>query len=222
MYDTCEICKYPIENLYELSCNDMFCKSCITDYIEDKIYNNEHNITCPMINCDREIDYWVVKQLLSDYQFEKYEKMLLRHSVLNSSDMSFCPRCDNVCVKYENSNKTKCDGGCYHKYCYICQNDWYKGHECDSSYFDEIVDNVKTVLEENDVKYCPKCRIVICRNQGCLAMTCTSCGTRFCWSCLRTNGYIKKHGHDDDCDTENYRFDREISDSSDDSSSSNN
>lgn len=223
MYDTCAICQYPVENSYELTCNDTFCKSCIVSYIEDKIYNNEHNIICPTIGCDKEIDYWIIKQLLSSYQFEKYEKMLLRHGVLNSNDMSFCPKCDSVCVKYENSNKTKCNG-CYHKYCYICQNDWYKDHECDSAYFEEIIHDVKIALEENDVKACPKCRIIISRNAGCLAMTCTSCGIRFCWKCLRTNGYIKKHGHDEyeDCDGDNYRFDRTPHDSSDEESSESN
>jgi len=206
----CKICRETVtqERVITLECDHMFCDVCITKYLFGKIDDGEHQIICPYYYCGHEISYNIIKELTPDDMFDKYERILLRHSVLSSHDMSYCPQCDNVCVKYDNSNKTKCDN-CYHKYCYACKKQWEKHHECNFEDLEDIINEVKYILDEHDVKYCPKCKIIMCRVEGCMAMKCKNCKTRFCWNCLRTNNNINDHGHE--CD--NYRFDDAESDS---------
>lgn len=220
MSSKCSICYDYIDDKYCLDCYDEFCKNCIQNYIENKIRDNDSKINCPIYSCEREIDYSTIKDLLWSSDFEKYEEMMLRHSILNSDDMSYCPHCDSVCIKYEHSSKSKCND-CQYKYCFLCKCVWSKDHECDNSVFDEIIENVKEALDEHDVKYCPKCKIIISRNGGCLAVECKNCYTKFCWGCLGTNHQVKKHGHSNDCNEGDYRFENNSSDSSnsDDSSS---
>ena len=38
-------------------------------------------------------------------------------------------------------------------------------------------------------KPCPKCQVPIQKVRGCLAMKCSYCHQRFCWSCLKTGAF---------------------------------
>lgn len=51
------------------------------------------------------------------------------------------------------------------------------GHACDP----DILANVRSILDSNDTRMCPRCSQPIHRTEGCAQMLCIECGTAFDW-----------------------------------------
>lgn len=55
----------------------------------------------------------------------------------------------------------------------------------------DVLDSLNADWKKKNTKTCPKCKVDIQKNQGCMHMTCAKCRHHFCWLCL---GDWSKHG----------------------------
>ena len=114
-----------------------------------------------------------------------------RYSDLQSqkrADAYPCVYCEKPCRKTESTTRIICDG-CNFNFCYICKESYHYDHSCS---IETLLDQVQREYGE-DCKLCPACLIPIEKNEGCNAMKCTFCKTRFCWQCLKTNDNLENH-----------------------------
>ena len=147
----CRICFYEIKNweMMTLPCNHKFCKSCISQHCDSKIgvgLINDSSLICPEEGCQTPINYFIIKAVVSKNNFEKYDSLLLRHSLENKKEnkvesiekspiiindfrseenksnkksdekMISCPKCENYYFINSSSQYFTC-GKCNEKYC---------------------------------------------------------------------------------------------------------
>ena len=231
------ICPICLEETNEcrLDCEHMFCDDCIRRYILDKISEKETSIPCPCNYCDVEISEDIINEKLDNDDdrsiLEEYTDY--KSTVASGKIYSMCPNCERMCKKNNNNNELYCSW-CHISFCYVCNEHHYYYDSCPNE--SEIIQSlreIKSALDEYDIKMCPVCKVTIHREEGCNAVKCKYCKTRFCWNCLRTNRMIKKtknhecdgtyqfnRSDDEDQYTDGYDSTESSSDSSSSSSSS--
>jgi hypothetical protein len=64
--------------------------------------------------------------------------------------------------------------------CNLCNTVWCA--KCDKSHPGRICPEDDEELDEN-IKRCPKCKLLTSRDGGCFHMNCTNCGVHWCWEC---------------------------------------
>jgi ariadne-1 len=78
--------------------------------------------------------------------------------------------------------------GCNGDWCFKCLKKAHRPIHCDLlakwlNRIDAGNDDTEVWLKLN-TKHCPKCKVAIQKNQGCMHMTCRQCKYEFCWLCL--------------------------------------
>lgn len=133
-FHNCDICleQYKGPKCIELqNCGHTYCKDCIQRYIQTKL--NEYNkvISCPSIDCDREIDINDIKTLCPSL-ISRYEEIMLRVALDTMDDVVYCPRrfCQYPIIVEKNDSAPICYN-CNYCFCIYC----YKvtRHLCNSS-----------------------------------------------------------------------------------------
>lgn len=195
----CPICLDLIEENSSTSgnCDHMFCDCCLSKYIKNKIWDDrELNIKCPIDMCDEKITETIINELSDVDTMERYwnlEKLVGGIHVM-------CPTCNRINGKEDNNLHCYCSNCCL-SYCHICQSEHsYYESECPNQ--DDIeneLNDIKLASENDDIKICPICKIIISRDEGCNSMKCKNCKIKFCWNCLRTKLDIDING-EHDCD----------------------
>eukprot|EP01100_Stratorugosa_tubuloviscum_P003112 TRINITY_DN173_c0_g1_i1.p1 TRINITY_DN173_c0_g1~~TRINITY_DN173_c0_g1_i1.p1 ORF type:complete len:652 (-),score=296.92 TRINITY_DN173_c0_g1_i1:121-2076(-) len=189
----CSICFDTIseeQGFSGLSCKHYFCNGCWDDYLSTNIKEGKSfEICCMQKGCNILVPEHVVRQIVNKQIFEKYMKFISASFVESSKDFRWCPRpgCGNAVTSP--SRETGCLVGkcsCGHKFCFDCNTDahspaacpqvklWAKKCEDDSETFNWIASNTKP---------CPKCKVLIEKNDGCFQMTCRQCRFQWCWLC---------------------------------------
>ena len=90
---------------------------------------------------------------------------------------------------------------CGEHFCILCGKEHHEPCNCEQVLMwlnKEKDDNENDLWLKANTKQCPKCKMPIEKNQGCIRMECkhASCGYQFCWNCLGdwgSNGY-NSHG----------------------------
>ncbi len=145
---------------------------------------------CPKRYNDEEIQANVTEEI-----FKKYKKFRnIQIKLCNPNKIYInCPfpDCEEIvdCTNPE-SDFVECNN--HHIFCYKCHK--LGKHEKGKCLNDEVL-----LLEEihnknkngNNYKQCPKCHIIIEKNEGCNQMHCINCGYDFCWLCLKH--YTQNH-----------------------------
>lgn len=186
----CDICLSPMTVTFKLECKHFFCNECVLDYLTNKITNAEVvNIKCPSPDCVVFIKEEIIKTVVPDEMFVKYQRFLKRADFLKIPDSSICPfpDCDSYGIKTTALNNPKeekffivCQNG--HHFCYNCNQPSHKGFDCDAKLEKEFF----KWKESKTVKKCPRCAFYIEKNFGCNHMTCANkiCNYEFCWICM--------------------------------------
>lgn len=198
---TCDICFMSAEDYggvietASLACGHRFCKSCYSQYVEQKVREEgeSHRIQCMNEKCTLVIDENTMSKLLSPSTMQKYRLLLDRTYVDDNSHLRWCPApgCDLAieCPITQKQLRTtvpsvQCD--CGHWFCFGCGlaahqpvicaivRLWLKKCRDDSETANWISANTKE---------CPKCGSTIEKNGGCNHMTCRKCHYHFCWIC---------------------------------------
>ncbi|XP_076302598.1 E3 ubiquitin-protein ligase RNF14-like [Lasioglossum baleicum] len=151
---TCKICF--VDKLGEhctqfLPCGHVFCKDCITGYLEVRIKDaNVQNIYCPEEKCTSEATPAQIKDLVSSELFTKYDSILLSVTLDTMGDIMYCPRrnCQYPVSCEPNEQMANCPV-CQYAFCVYCKM-VYHGIEPCKIYSAEIQKVVAEYQEASD------------------------------------------------------------------------
>ncbi|CAN6240719.1 unnamed protein product [Urochloa humidicola] len=205
----CMICfsEHPGLDFIKLPCLHYYCRRCMEIY--SKMHVKEGTVmklSCPDDKCQGVIPPNLLKMLLGDVDFERWERLILERTLDSMVDVSYCPRCETACL--EDGEKYAQCSKCFFSFCTLCRERRHIGDRCMTpeekllslqdrvkvhalsggkvnkgiDLFNELV-SIKEALR--DAVRCPHCHIAISRVSGCNHMCCRNCGKGFCYDCAK-------------------------------------
>ncbi len=153
---TCEICFEEREGIlfhFLEECGHKYCVECLLDYCQ--LHVNEGTVKrlkCPEPKCPTTLSPIILRELLSDEDFERWERLLFQQTLDGMIDVLYCPRCNTVVLQDEDetSRLAQC-GGCYFTFCTDCLMSWHSTQNCGG---DEV--NSEAVQPKKSKKRKPK------------------------------------------------------------------
>lgn len=130
-------------------------------YTNDMIINSPNLVPCPAKRCEK--------------IFYCEETLISVHNQLPARD-GMCDCNEIICFRCKLHGHEPLDCG--------MMEDWQEN-------LDKVYDQLNTEWKKKNTKKCPKCKVDIQKNEGCMHMTCRQCHYEFCWLCL---GDWKIHG----------------------------
>ncbi|CAL5025680.1 unnamed protein product [Urochloa decumbens] len=196
-------------NFIRLPCRHSFCMKCMETLCRMHVKEGSvFLLVCPGTKCKASIPPRVLKRLLTEEEFERWDRLLLQKTLDSMSDVVYCPKCVIGCVEDEDNN-AQCPE-CSFIFCSFCKGPWHPGKQCltpeqkihlrqasgrmtEKEVAQELL-NIRELYK--DVRLCPKCRMAIAKTEGCNKMTCGNCGQYFCFVCGKAiNGYEHFRGN---------------------------
>lgn len=179
----CLICQaeVDIDRAVQFGCLHVFCESCICEYLTLKVTEAQVlSIGCPQHKCLVVLTEERVLRHLPPQLHEKFRVFRMKSELSKDPHMRWCPRpnCEGYCSGSSSKKHLTC-GVCLFEYCYYCSEAWHGQEPCKED-ADELLD---AWARENNIRYCPNCRLRIERMMGCSHMKCSQCHYQWCWLC---------------------------------------
>lgn len=175
------------------------------DYCLSRVQEGRHIFPCPASNCKRVWEYFLVRHVacFDDATRSDIEKRVTEHYIAQGRGFQQCPGCNMWCFPANTGDLRlrcpACSVGKKYDFCWACQNEWKNtgslsncGNEgCDGK--DprlRILAKAEKMPIDNipgcpSIRACPKCGMLINLRQGCRHVACRTCGTDFCFICLK-------------------------------------
>jgi len=163
-------------------CKHIFCQNCLKEYLMTQINNFKVlKIKCPQDGCSIVLQESIIKQILDEEAFQRYQTLLLQKLKNRGQKPQICPK--SGCAKKFSATKdspyTKCS--CGTMICNLCGDFYHEGKNCLQAMDPEF----EIYAKENNLKFCVMCKTVINRVEGCLHISCPVCDYEWCWLCGR-------------------------------------
>lgn len=145
--------------------------------------------------CSSSIPPYLLKRLLSEEEFQRWDRLTLQKALDSMSDVVYCPRCGIGCLEDEDKN-AQCPK-CSFIFCSSCKDPRHLGKQCltleeklqhpqksRGMIAREMVEQMLSIRKlYGDAIFCPNCGIAISRTEGCNIMHCGNCYQSFCFRC---------------------------------------
>lgn len=185
-------------------CEKGFCYDCVVEMITLLTKNGSVELLkCP--NCEESFHPNFIKKFVCDEVYERFDRLLLQRTLNSMNDVQYCPRCETVTIISDDLGR--CTSFAF---CSKCRDSYHQGRKCDewAIYLKGIKDKkdydeeLKTIKQlRKDSKRCPNCQYFVSRLSGCNKMTCSVCGSFFCFQCgLGITGYEHFNTKGSTCD----------------------
>ena len=205
----CAVCfdeKAAVDCVRFHSCGHTFCKGCIAGYFQSQVADGAvAELLCPEPSCRAAATPAEVKAVLSEEDYEAFERLSLQQSLQSMKDVFVCPRCEYPAILQEEGGRLAICGECHFSFCVECRCAWHGLSACanlaarwrkagpaerdalTAKYGAKMVEEVQSAeLIEGTTKPCVNCGTPIEKNGGCNHITCRHCRYQWCWLCGQT------------------------------------
>jgi len=199
-------------------CQHWLCVDCVRRMASVHVRDGSvTRLICPEPGCSSTFSPLIMREVLSNEDYEKYDTMMLSKTLDAMPDLVYCPRCEHPVLEDEGDG-THCGRcpGCMYAFCTLCRDAYHPpsieclnpqqklavlearrvGDEKMSAealrkYREDLADAAAQAYVTQKGRLCPTCGAGVVKNEGCNKMTC-ACGSYFCWLCgdkLSGDGY---------------------------------
>jgi len=198
--EQCPICFLYLEdtNTIHLPCSCTHCANCAVAWIVTKTqehsYLTTEEIACMSINCKKNFKIQDIASQLSTSEQELVNSCLFQVYLIKTKDIQKCPKEDCLYAGVFHGGSSDCKEDLE---CSACETKWRVkdqaaggqgrlGRVLNSCGL--LKNNLFTVFWKGCFTHrCPRCKVRIEKNGGCMHMTCSNCKYEFCWTCRRVH-----------------------------------
>ncbi|PAA81612.1 hypothetical protein BOX15_Mlig021995g2, partial [Macrostomum lignano] len=187
----CDICLACVSTFARPCCAKIYCARCLTAYALETMRQAQTTVGCPNLLCDKIMPQAEVMCRLPSDERWRYQRFL-DNSRANGPLRKTCPGCacptELSAKAWRRPLQVECSS-CGLVWCFPCHAPMHRGVTCrqfrasdqELLAWSKRCDAAQGA--QRNARQCPGCGAYIQKSQGCDSMTCSQCGTRFCYLC---------------------------------------